>query len=71
MVPPLVSQAVLQMKNMALLSVVAIPELIQRSSVMVSETFRPLEVYTSVAAMYFALLFQLVLLSKRLELRFE
>ena len=71
MVPPLVSQAVLQMKNMALLSVVAIPELMQRSSVMVSETFRLLEVYTSVAAMYFALLFPLVLLSKRLEFRFE
>ena len=67
--PPLVSQAVLQRKNTALLSVVAIPELMQRSSVMVSDTFRPLEVYTAVAAIYFALLFPMVLLSKRLELR--
>ena len=71
MVPPLVSQSVLQMKNTALLSVVAIPELMYRSSVMVSETFRPLEVYTGVAAMYFVLLFPLVMLSKRLELRAE
>ena len=71
MVPPLVSQAVLQTKNTALLSVVAIPELMQRSSVMVSETFRPLEVYTAVAAMYFVILFPLVMLSKRLELRSE
>ncbi len=71
MVPPLVSQAVLQLKNTALLSVVAIPELMQRSSVMVSDTFRPLEVYTAVAAMYFVLLFPMVLLSKRLELRVQ
>ena len=71
MVPPLVSQSALQMKHTALLSVVAIPELMHRSSVMVSETFRPLEVYTGVGAMYFAMLFPLVLLSKRLELRGE
>ncbi len=71
MVPPLVSQSVLQMKNTALLSVVAIPELMYRSSVAVSETFRPLEVYTGVAAIYFVLLFPLVMFSKRLELRSE
>ena len=71
MVPPLVSQSVLQLKNTALLSVVAIPELMHRSSVIVSETFRPLETYTAVAAMYFVLLYPLVALSKRLELRSE
>ena len=71
MVPPLVSQSVLQLKNTALLSVVAIPELMHRSSVIVSETFRPLETYTAVAAMYFILLYPLVALSKRLELRSE
>ena len=71
MVPSLVSQSVLQVKNTALLSVVAIPEMMYRSSVMVSETFRPLEVYTGVAAMYFMLLFPLVMLSRRLELRVE
>lgn len=69
MVPPLVSQSVLQLKNTSLLSVVAIPELMNRSSIMVSETFRPLEVYTGVAAIYFLLLFPLVMGSKRLELR--
>ena len=71
MVPPLVSQSVLQLKNTALLSVVAIPELMHRSAVMVSETFRPLEVYTGVALMYFALLYPMVLLSQRLEVRVD
>ncbi len=71
MVPPLVSQSVLQLKNTALLSVVAIPELMHRSAVIVSETFRPLETYTAVAAMYFVLLYPLVALSRRLEMKWE
>ena len=71
MVPPLVSQAVLQLKNTALLSIVAVPELMQRSSVIVSDTFRPLEVYSLLAAIYFVLLFPIVMLSKRLEVRFQ
>ncbi len=71
MIPPLVSQAVLQLKNTALLSIVAVPELMQRSSVIVSDTFRPLEVYSTLAAIYFVLLFPMVMLSKRLELRFQ
>ena len=69
MVPPLVSQSVLQLKNTALLSVVAIPELMHRSAVMVSETFRPLEVYTGVGVIYFVLLYPLARLSQRLEVR--
>ena len=71
MVPPLVSQSVLQLKNTALLSVVAIPELMHRSAVIVSETFRPLETYTAVAGMYFVLLYPLVALSRRLEMKWE
>ena len=55
----------------ALLSVVAIPELMHRSAVIVSETFRPLETYTAVAAMYFVLLYPLVALSRRLEMKWE
>lgn len=69
MVPPLVGQSVLQLKNTSLLSVVAIPELMHRSAVMVSETFRPLEVYTGVALIYFLLLYPMVRLSQRLEVR--
>lgn len=69
MIPPFVSQSVLQIKNTSLLSVVAVPDLMYRSSIIVSNTFRPLEVYTSVALMYFIILFPLVMLSKRMETR--
>ena len=71
MVPPLVNQSVLQLKNTSLLYVVAVPDLMYTGSVIVAQTFRPLEVYSSVAVMYFILLYPLTKLSKRLEARVD
>jgi polar amino acid transport system permease protein len=67
MVPPFVNQSVTQLKNTSLLYVVAVPDLMYTGSIVVAETYRPLEVYTSVAAMYFVLLYPLTRLAKRLE----
>ena len=67
MVPPFVNQSVTQLKNTALLYVVAVPDLMFTGSIIVAETYRPLEVYTSVAAMYFILLYPLTRWAKRLE----
>jgi len=69
MLPPFVNQSVLQLKNTSLLSVVAVPDLMYQGSLIVSETFRPLEVYTSLAAVYFVILYPLQKLAKRLEQR--
>lgn len=71
MVPPFVNQAVLQLKNTALLYVVAVPDMMYTASVITSNTYRPLEVYTFVALLYFALLYPLTQFAKRLETRFE
>jgi polar amino acid transport system permease protein len=67
MVPPLVNQSITQLKNTALLYVVAVPDLMYTGSIVTAETYRPLEVYTSVAAMYFIMLYPMTLLAKRLE----
>ena len=67
MVPPFVNQSVTQLKNTSLLYVVAVPDLMYTGSIVVAETYRPLEVYTSVAAMYFILLYPLTRWAKRLE----
>jgi polar amino acid transport system permease protein len=67
MVPPFVNQSVTQLKNTSLLYVVAVPDLMYTGSIVVADTFRPLEVYTSVAAMYFVMLYPLTRLAKRLE----
>jgi polar amino acid transport system permease protein len=40
-----------------------------QGSLIVSETFRPLEVYTSLAAAYFVILYPMQKLAKRLERR--
>jgi len=69
MLPPFVNQSVLQLKNTSLLSVVAVPDLMYQGSLIVSETFRPLEIYTSLAAVYFVILYPLQKLAKRLEQR--
>jgi polar amino acid transport system permease protein len=71
MVPPLVNQSITQLKNTALLYVVAVPDLMYTGSIVTAETFRPLEVYTSVAAMYFMMLYPMTLFAKRLEVRVD
>ena len=71
MVPPLVNQSITQLKNTALLYVVAVPDLMYTGSIVTAETYRPLEVYTSVAAMYFIMLYPMTLFAKRLEVRVD
>ena len=69
MIPPFVNQSVLQLKNTSLLSIVAVPDLTYMAQVFVSETFRPLEIYTSLGVIYLIILYPLQKLAKRLERR--
>jgi len=71
MVPPFVNQSIIQLKNTSLLYVVAVPDLMYTGSIIVSDTFRPLEVYTSVAAIYFAILYPLTLWASRMEAKVD
>lgn len=71
MVAPFINQSVIQMKNTALLYVVAVPDLMYRSTIIVAETFRPLEAYTLVAGIYFVILYPLVTIARRLEARID
>lgn len=69
MMPAFVSQSILQLKNTSLLYVVAVPDLMYSASQVTARTYRPLELYTFVAAIYFVLLFPLTVVSKRFEIR--
>ena len=71
MIPPFVNQSIIQLKNTSLLYVVAIPDLMYTGSIIVSDTFRPLEVYTVVAIAYFVILYPLTLYAARLEARVD
>ena len=69
MVPPLVNQTILQLKNTSLVSTLAVPDLLYQGQLITSATYRPLEVYTTVAAIYFAILLPLTQLARLLEAR--
>jgi polar amino acid transport system permease protein len=68
MIPAFANQGVLQLKNTSLVSVVAVPDLLYQSQVITAETYRPLEVYTTVAVIYLLVLFPLTLLVHWLEI---
>jgi polar amino acid transport system permease protein len=69
MIPSLINQTIMQLKNTSLVSTVAVGDLLYQGSVITAASYRPLEVYTVIALMYFALLFPLTLLTDQLEIR--
>ncbi len=69
MIPSLINQTVLQLKNTSLVSTVAVGDLLYQGSVITAAIYRPLEVYTVVAVLYFVVLFPLTLGATRLEKR--
>jgi polar amino acid transport system permease protein len=69
MIPPFMNQSVIQLKNTSLISTLAVAELLYQGTVVTAATYRPLEVYTLVAVLYFLILFPLTVLTQRLEVR--
>jgi polar amino acid transport system permease protein len=57
------------LKQSSLAAVIALPEVMNRGWIMAAETFRPIEVLTLVALIYFVLTWPLVLLASALERR--
>ena len=69
MVPPFMNQSIIQLKNTSLVSTIAIPDLLYQGTLITADTFRPLETYTVVAAIYFLLLFPATRLVQAYERR--
>ena len=69
MVPPLMNQTIIQLKNTSLAAVVTVPELLYQAQIVSSRTYRPFELYTSIAVVYLLLVLPLVGLSRRLEVK--
>lgn len=69
MVPPFMNQSIIQLKNTSLVSVIAVPDLLYQGTLITADTYRPLETYTVVALIYFALLFPATRLVQWYELR--
>jgi polar amino acid transport system permease protein len=67
MIPPFVNQSITQLKNTSLVSTIAVPDLLCQGTLITADTYRPLEVYTVVALIYFALLFPSTMLAQAYE----
>ena len=71
MIPPFVNQSITQLKNTSLVSTIAVPDLLYNGSLITADTYRPLEVYTVVAVIYFVLLFPSTMLAQWYEKRLQ
>lgn len=69
MLPNLMGLYVTQLKNTSLASIIAVNELLHRSNTIISETFRPLEVYTGVAIMYLIIILPITFFANWVESR--
>ncbi|HEV7338285.1 MAG TPA: amino acid ABC transporter permease [Bosea sp. (in: a-proteobacteria)] len=69
MIPPLMNQSIIQFKNTSLVSVLAVPDLLYQGQIVAMETYRALEVYTVIAAIYFVVLLPATVIVKRAEKR--
>jgi polar amino acid transport system permease protein len=65
--PNLIGLYITELKNSSLTSVIAVDELLHRANILISETFRPLEIYTAVAVMYLILIVPLIYLAHLAE----
>jgi polar amino acid transport system permease protein len=71
MVPPFLNQSIIQLKNTSLVSTIAVSDLLYQGQLITSATYRPLETYTTVAMIYFSILFPLTLFAQGVEYRLQ
>jgi polar amino acid transport system permease protein len=71
MIPPFVNQSITQLKNTSLVSTIAVPDLLYNGTIITADTYRPLEVYTVVAIIYFVMLFPSTMLAQWYEKRLQ
>src|SRR5580658_8314624 len=69
MIPPFMNQSIIQLKNTSLVSTIAVADLLYEGQMITAATYRPLEVYTMVAVLYFTVLFPLTLAAQAVERR--
>ena len=68
MMPPLTGLYIEQLKYSSLTAIIAVNELLHSGQILISQTFRPLEIYTTIAVIYIGVLWSLATVTKRFEL---
>ncbi len=67
MIPPCVNEFTALIKSSAAASFLAVPELLHVSNNINLNIFRPMEVFTVCALVYFILIYPLAIISRKLE----
>lgn len=67
MLPPITGLYIEQLKNSTLTAIIAVNELLHVSQILISQTFRPLEIYSTVALLFVVIIWPLAYFSRRLE----
>jgi polar amino acid transport system permease protein len=65
--PPLINETIIIIKNSSLVSIIAVTELMRRSQQIASATFQPLETYLIAGAIYLAINLALAQAGRRVE----
>ncbi len=69
MIPSILNQFIVTLKDTSILSVISIRELTLSGQIIIARNFKPLQMYAIVAAMYFIIITLLTLVSQRVERR--
>ncbi|MCE2482050.1 MAG: amino acid ABC transporter permease [Alphaproteobacteria bacterium] len=69
MIPPLVNESITLLKFSSLVSVLGVADLTYQAQVLATTTFRPIEIFTFIAAIYFVLCGFLAVLARVVERR--
>ena len=69
MLPALGSLLVIAVKDSAIASVIAVPELLRQSQVLAGKTYRPFEIYTAALLLYFLICYPIARLTDRVYRR--
>jgi polar amino acid transport system permease protein len=69
MIPPMVNETVALLKFSSLVSILGVADLTYQAQVLSTTTFRPLEIFTGIAVVYFTLCTSLSYVAARLERR--
>ena len=69
MIPPLVNESITLLKFSSLVSVLGVADLTYQAQVLSTTTFRPIEIFTAIAVIYFLLCGVLAVASQQLERR--
>ena len=67
MIPPLMNECITVLKLTSLASIIAVTEIVNAANTIISNTYRPLEIYTAVALLYISIVIPFTYLSKHFE----